>query len=112
MTHYNSRALTHSKNWNIHTVDPLLRSRLERTRTCTAKDFVDHMPSTEAPVPQCLAYKHALALPSEWEMERELARAFVSLGVAKNALQIFERLEMWEDAVGCYGARERETGPV
>jgi tetratricopeptide (TPR) repeat protein len=40
-------------------------------------------------------------------MEKELAQRYLSIGVIKSALEIFERLEMWEDVVKCYGALEK-----
>lgn len=42
-------------------------------------------------------------------MERELAKRYLSLGVVRSALDIFTRLEMWEDAVGCLQRMERES---
>jgi hypothetical protein len=40
------------------------------------------------------------APPEKMGLERKLARDFVELGVAKSALEIFERPEMWEETVG------------
>jgi tetratricopeptide (TPR) repeat protein len=41
-------------------------------------------------------------------MEKELAARFLSLGVIRSALEIYSRLEMWEDAVGCLQRLEKE----
>jgi len=41
-------------------------------------------------------------------METELAKRYISLGVTRSALDIFTRLEMWEDAVSCLQRMERE----
>ncbi|KAG5221009.1 TPR repeat-containing protein [Salix suchowensis] len=46
-------------------------------------------------------------LPSKWELERELALQFLKLGVVKSALEIFERLEMWEEVVKCWGSLDK-----
>ena len=40
-------------------------------------------------------------------MERELAMRLISLGVMKSALEILERLEMWEECVQCWQAIEQ-----
>jgi len=40
-------------------------------------------------------------------LERELALRLLSLGVVKSALEIFERLEMWEEAGKCRQATEQ-----
>lgn len=50
---------------------------------------------------------HALALPPAWELEKELAIRYLSLGVSRSALEIFERLEMWEEVARCYISLEQ-----
>ncbi|KAI0265886.1 hypothetical protein BC834DRAFT_969833 [Gloeopeniophorella convolvens] len=92
----------------------LLRSRLEAHRTRTVERatlqlqaLVDQMPTADSALPERLRFLHALPLPSKWELERELAQRFLALGVVKSALAIFERLEMWEEAVRCWQATEQ-----
>ncbi|KAG1833290.1 hypothetical protein F4604DRAFT_1896975 [Suillus subluteus] len=103
MSPYVARVISHPKNWSVHTMALLLRSRLESTRTRTVERsvlqlqaLVDQMPTADSPLPERLHYFHSIPLPSKWEMERELALRFLTLGVVKSALEIFERLEMWE----------------
>jgi tetratricopeptide (TPR) repeat protein len=120
MAPYVARALSHARNWSVHTLALLLRTRLEAHRTRTVERavlqlqaLVDQMPSADASVPERLRLLHALALPSKWELERELATRLLSLGVVRSALEIFERLEMWEEAVGCHQALGgKDTGVV
>ncbi|KAH9170374.1 TPR-like protein [Lactarius sanguifluus] len=114
MSPYVARVISHPENWSVHTMALLLRSRLEAHRTRTVERatlqlqaLVDQMPTADAALPQRLRWLHALPLPSKWELERELARRFLALGVVKSALEIFERLEMWEEAVRCWQAIER-----
>ncbi|KAK1228096.1 hypothetical protein PQX77_008867 [Marasmius sp. AFHP31] len=121
MAPFVTRVITHPRNWSIHTMALLLRSRLESTRTRTVERstlqlqaLVDQMPTTmesdagnSAPLSERLRYFHSMPLPSRWEMERELAARFISLGVIRSALEIYERLEMWEEVVKCYGSLER-----
>lgn len=92
----------------------LLRSRLESNRTRTVERstlqlqaLVDQMPTADSTIPERLLYFHSIPLPSKWEMEKELALRFLSIGVVKSALEIFERLEMWEDVVKCWQSMER-----
>ena len=120
MTPYVSRVISHARNWSVHTMALLLRSRLEssRTRTVERSTFqlqalIDQMPSSDSTTSERLLYFHSIPMPTRWEMEKELAQRFLSLGVVKSALEIFERLEMWEEVVRCYGALEKpEKGIV
>jgi tetratricopeptide (TPR) repeat protein len=114
MTPYVARVITHPENWSVHTMALLLRSRLEAHRTRTVERstlqlqaLIDQMPTADSTPTERLRLLHALPLPSKWELERELAFRFLSLGVVKSALAIFERLEMWEEAVRCWQATEQ-----
>ncbi|KAL0579900.1 hypothetical protein V5O48_002071 [Marasmius crinis-equi] len=121
MSPYISRVISHPRNWSIHTMALLLRSRLESTRTRTVERstlqlqaLVDQMPTTmesdganSAPLSERLRYFHSMPLPSRWEMERELAERFISLGIIRSAMEIYERLEMWEEVVRCHVSLER-----
>lgn len=92
----------------------LLRSRLEATRTRTVERavlqlqaLVDQMPTADSALSERLLYVYDIPLPSKWLLERELAMRFLAIGVVKSALEIFERLEMWEEVVKCWQAMER-----
>ncbi|GFG34972.1 hypothetical protein Cfor_09317, partial [Coptotermes formosanus] len=41
-------------------------------------------------------------LPPHWKVETELANLLVSIGVVKGALDIFLRLQLWEEVIMCY----------
>lgn len=114
MKPYVDRVISHPRNWSVHTMALLLRSRLEADRTRTVERstlqlqaLIDQMPTSDASLPERLLYIHSLPMPSKWELEKELALRFLSLGVVRSALDIFERLEMWEEAVKCWQALER-----
>ena len=119
MSPYVARVIAHPRNWSVHTMALLLRSRLESTRTRTVERatlqlqaLVDQMPTADSALSERLLYVHAIPLPSKWEMERELALRYLSLGVVKSALEIFERLEMWEEVVKCWQAMERRDQAI
>lgn len=110
-----TRVLQNPHNWSIHTTALLLRSRLESTRSRTVERsalqlqaLIEQMPTSDSSPKERLRYFYQLPLPSKWEMEKELAKRFISLGVTRSALDIFSRLEMWEDAVGCLQRLEKE----
>lgn len=113
MAPYVSRVISNPCNWLIHTMALLLRSRLESSRTRTVERstlqlqaLIDQMPTSDSQLSERLRYFHSIPLPSKWELEKELALRFMSLGVVKSALEIFERLEMWEEVVKCWGSME------
>ncbi|KAF8551724.1 tetratricopeptide repeat domain 27 [Imleria badia] len=119
MSPYVARVISYPRNWSVHTMALLLRSRLESTRTRTVERstlqlqaLVDQMPTADSELSERLRYFHAIPLPSKWEMERELALRYLSIGVVKSALEIFERLEMWEEVVKCWQAMERRDQAI
>lgn len=119
MAPYVARVISHPINWSIHTMALLLRARLEASRTRTVERstlqlqaLIDQMPTADSALSERLLYFHSIPLPSTWEMERELAMRYLSLGVVKSALEIFERLEMWEEVVKCWSALERRDKAI
>ena len=109
------RVITHPRNWSVHTTALLLRSRLESNRSRTVERsalqlsaLIDQMPTSDSEPEERLKWFHQIPLPSKWEMEKELAERYLSLGVVRSALDIFTRLEMWEDAVSCLQRLEKE----
>ncbi|WWC60871.1 uncharacterized protein I303_103447 [Kwoniella dejecticola CBS 10117] len=114
-----SRVIAHPRNWSIHTTGLLLRSRLESTRSRTVERstlqlqaLIEQMPTSDSSPKERLQYFHQLPLSSKWDMERELAKRFLSIGVTRSALEIFDRLEMWEDSVGCLQRLDREEEAI
>jgi len=93
----------------------LLRSRLESGRTRTVERsvlqlqaLIDQMPTSDSSAKERLKYFHALELPSRWEMQSELAKRYASIGVTRSAMEIFERIEFWEEVVQCLGSLGRQ----
>lgn len=110
-----ARVISHPGNWSVHTTALLLRSRLEANRSRTVERstmqlaaLIEQMPTADTPASERLRYFHELPMPAKWEMESELAKRYLSLGVVRSALEIFSRLEMWEEAVACLQRMERE----
>lgn len=108
MAAFLERVLAHARNWSVHTMGLLLRSRLEMQRTRTAERatlqlqaLVDQMPTADSHVEERLRYFHALELEPRWAMQAELAEQYATLGVLRSALEIYGRLQLWEDAVRC-----------
>ncbi|KAI8989869.1 TPR-like protein [Trametes punicea] len=119
MAPYVARVISHPRNWSVHTMALLLRSRLEANRTRTVERstlqlqaLVDQMPTADSTLAERLLYVHQILLPSKWEMEKELAMRFLSIGVVRSAMEIFERLEMWEEVVKCWQSMERSDKAI
>ncbi|KAJ3091032.1 hypothetical protein HK102_001903 [Quaeritorhiza haematococci] len=78
-----AKILENSNNWMVHTMGLLLRSRLESNKGRTVERSV-------------------------LQIQKELGDLYMSIGVVRSALEIFERLEMWESAVSCYQLMEKD----
>ena len=139
MAPYVARVVAHPRNWTVHTMALLLRTRLESTRSRTVQrsvlqlqalvdQLVDEIgpPVDDVKVPKSsflpkpsdpaatastrlrLAYAWQLLLPSRWDLEAELAQRWISLGALKTALEIFEKLEMWDKVAICWAGTGRQ----
>ncbi|CCK67818.1 tetratricopeptide repeat-containing protein EMW1 KNAG_0A01290 [Huiozyma naganishii CBS 8797] len=51
-----------------------------------------------------LKFIHQLPFIARWELDATLAEKYMSLGVLKSAVEIYERLHMWCEAALCYAA--------
>jgi len=114
MSPYVSRVLANPNNWMVHTMGLLLRSRLESSRTRTMERgvlqlqaLVDQIVCLDSTAGERLEYFYSIIIPPKWELEREVADRYVRLGVVLTALEIYQRLEMWEQVIGCYQAAEQ-----
>lgn len=123
-----------SQNWSIHSMGLLLRSRLEANRSRTVErgllqiqSLVDQLKLESVAKPvgpddldlekgatplERLQYFWCMDLPSTWELERELATRYLGLGVTRSAMEIFTRLEMWEDVAKCYSSLGEEQKAI
>lgn len=130
VTSFVARVLLSPQNWSVHSMALLLRCRAEAARSRTVERgvlqmqaLVDQLRDGDgvatsalssavkekdmAPARDRLEQYHGLALPPVWEFEKELATRYLGLGVSKSALEIFERLEMWEEVARCWISLER-----
>ncbi|PKI85597.1 hypothetical protein MVES1_000278 [Malassezia vespertilionis] len=119
MSVFVERILSHPRNWSVHTMALLLRSRLEAHRSRTVdrsalqlQALIDQMPSNDSSLRERMRFFYSLELPPQWEMQAELARRYVSIGVLRSALEIFERIEMWDEVVQCLGLLGRKEEAV
>lgn len=80
----------------------------DSAKSVQAPSFLRRADQTSAPAKERLAPIFSLPLASKWDLQLELARKYTSIGLVKSALEIFERLESWEQVAMCHGVMDRE----
>lgn len=60
-------------------------------------------------ISQRLRFIHQLPLMPQWAMDSKLAEKYMSLGVLRSAIEIYERLNLMTDAALCYAAVDEEA---
>lgn len=101
--------LQYPKNWCFQMSALLLRSRVEATETRAMERSLTQVEELLAAVNQAEPSRYerlklfftSLVL-AQWELQQELAKMLMRLGCIKTALEVFERLQLWEDVITCY----------
>ena len=125
---YVTRATEHPDNWSIHASALLAKCKLEFEKHKTKERavlqlqvLVDQQSARLTPLQQTLrnqevadarerlAWIHALHWPPVWRLKRTLADKYKSLGIVGSALELYQELWMWEDAVECLVVQGRKS---
>lgn len=120
---YLTAVLGHKKAWAFHAQALLARSKLESRNRRTVERalmqvqtvvdncaVVDNRAEVDNKTEVCSSSRlHLLycsGLPPTWEVERQLGSLYMSMGSTKSALEVFLRLEMWDEVIVCYNQLE------
>lgn len=87
-----------------------MQSLVEELGQSTTGTFIPKQKPTDESgnISERLSYVHQVLPLPKWAMDAKLAERFMAIGILKSALEVYERLEMWDQVALCYAAVGQE----
>lgn len=101
--------LSQAKCWSVTLASLYRRSCLEKgsrrrveRSMMQIEEIVNQRKSSDPPATERLYLFYSVKIPPLWKLERQLAELLLSIGAIGSAVEVFERLQLWEDVITCY----------
>lgn len=98
-----------TKNWSLKMTSLCYRCSLESDDKRTversmmqAESLLKDYNDTKVSVARRMDLFFASGMRPIWTLEEKWANIMFSLGLVKGALEVFTKLELWEDVIACY----------
>lgn len=104
-----SYLLQQNNPWPVRVATLLLRCRLESSHKRTIErslmqieSIVENLNKEDPNTLQRLTTFWSTCLPSKWQIEAQMADIMLNLGLVKACLDIYLKLQLWEEVIVCY----------
>lgn len=101
--------LQQNNSWAIRVVVLLLRCYMEGNHKRTverslsqSESLVEYLNKTEPAALDRVSAVWSVSVPPKWKMEAHMADLMLNLGLVKASLDLYLRLQMWEEVIVCY----------
>lgn len=109
--------LNQKNTYTVRIMALLERCRLESKHKRTierclkqCEDIINHFSNVDPPAFNRIGDVFGTAMLPIWEIQAEYADILMSFGLVKNSLDVYLKIQLWEEVIGCYailGMREK-----